>query len=394
MTELAQRGTGSTRRVALLTGERSKFDVDESHAYFNTAAVSPLLVSVREAGERAIDQRRDAWRLRAASWFEDVDLLRGLAARLMGVDARCVALIPATSYGLATVARNLVAEPGRRVLVLDHEFPSNIYTWRRFCQRTGAELVMVRAEAGQSLTDAVLAELDDRVALASLPNVLWTNGALVELDRVADALQDAGGRLVIDASQSLGAMPLDIGRLRPLAVVSVGYKWQLGPYSLGYMYLDPALHDGEPLEENWIARLDSEDFGSLVDYNAAYRPGAERFDVGERTNFQLTPMAIAALEQILAWGVDEIAATLRARTDQIAELAVGLGMSVPPLDQRGPHMLGVGLPREGAARLLDSLAEAGVIASVRGLSVRIAPHLHITDADVDRLHQALARALQ
>jgi selenocysteine lyase/cysteine desulfurase len=382
-----------TATAPLLTGERHKFAIDDEHAYFNTAAVSPLLHSVREAAQRALDQRANPWQFAASSWYTDVDELRGRAARLFGVAVDNMALIPATSYGMATVARNLDAGPGDRVLVLDQEFPSNIYSWQRFATRTGADMLVVRQEPGQSWTEAILAALDERVKIASIPNVHWTNGALVDLERVSDALHALGARFVIDGSQSVGAMPLDIARLRPDAVVTVGYKWQLGPYSLGYMYLDDSLLDGEPLEENWIARVGSEDFGALVDYNSEYRPGAERYDVGERTNFQLTPMANAALQQLLDWGVQRIAATLRVRTDQIAEGAEGLGLSVPPRDQRAPHMLGVGLPREAAARMAASLGEAGVVASVRGLSVRIAPHLHVDDGDVDRLLEALGRAL-
>ena len=172
------------------------------------------------------------------------------------------------------------------------------------------------------------------VAVAAVPNVHWTNGALVDLPLVAEAVHGVGAHLVIDASQSLGAMPLDIQALRPDAVVSVGYKWLLGPYSLGYMYVDPSLHDGEPLEENWIARAGSDDFGALIDFTEEYRPGAERFDVGERTNFQLTPMAIAAVQQLLDWGVARIAATLRLRTDRIAAGAEALGLSRAALYRR------------------------------------------------------------
>jgi len=320
--------------VQHLADQRAKFEVDDAVAYFNTAALSPLLRGVRAAGQEALDGRGKPWTISAQDWFTDVEELRSRFARLIGVTADDVALVPATSYGLSVVARNLTAHPGERVLVLDQEFPSNYYTWRRFAQRTGADLVVVKREPGQSWAEAILEVIDQRVAVASLPNVHWTNGALVNLERVAPALREAGSAFVIDGSQSLGAMPLDVAALRPDAVVGVGYKWLLGPMSLGYLYLDPSLHDGEPLEENWILRAGSEDFSGLVDYVDEYVPGARRFDVGQRTSFQLVPMALAAIQQLLDWTVPRVAVTLQARTDEIADRAERLGLILPAPNER------------------------------------------------------------
>jgi len=381
-------------RVAEPLGdERGKFEIDEDVAYFNTAALSPLLRSVRAAGDEALARRGKPWTTTSADWFTDSEALRARFAQLAGATADEIALVPATSYGLAVVARNLDARPGDRVLVLDGEFPSNYYTWRRFAERTGAELHVVEREPGQTWTESILAAVDERVAVASVPNVHWTNGAVVDLPRIGAALRAAGSAFVVDASQSLGAMPLDVAELRPDALVAVGYKWLLGPYSLGYLYLDPRLHGGEPLEENWILRAGSDDFASLVDYRDDYLPGARRFDVGERTSFQLTPMALAAVEQILEWTVPRVAATLRRRTDEIAAGAEALGLTAPPPEMRASHLVGLELPRDAARRLAATLSAARVIASVRGSSLRIAPHLHNSDADVERLLAAVASAL-
>ena len=365
-----------------LAGQRAKFEVDDDVAYFNTASLSPLLRGVRAAGDHALERRGKPWTISPADWFTDVEELRSRFARLIGGTADGVAIVPATSYGLAVAARNLTAGPGDRVLVLDREFPSSHHTWRRFTERTGAELLVVERQRGQSWTDAILEAIDERVAIASVPNVHWTNGAPVDLPRVESALREAGSAFVIDATQSLGALPLDVGALRPDALVAAGYKWLLGPLSVSYLYLDPALHGGEPLEENWISRAGSEDFGGLVDYVDEYQPGARRFDVGQRSNFQLVAMALAAIQQLRAWTVPRIAAR-----------AEGLGLTVAPPDARAPHMLGLELPPDAARRAAAALAEERVVVSMRGSALRIAPHLHINQEDVDRLMEAVASAL-
>lgn len=376
-----------------LGSQRRLFDVPEEVAYFNTANMSPLLVAVREAGASALARRSAPWRVAAADWFDDVERLRAAYARILCGETDGVALIPATSYGLAIAARNITATPDDQVVVLAEEYPSSYYTWHRFCLRTGAELVVAERERGASWTDAVLDRISERTRVLAVPNVHWTDGSVVDLEAVVPAARQAGAAVAIDVSQSLGAMPLDVSRLRPDFVVAVGYKWLLGPFGLGCLYVDERYRDGEPLEENWINRAGSDDFAALVDYTEEYRPGSRRFDVGERTNFGLVPMAIAAAEQLLEWTVIELAASLRGVTDQIAQCATSLGLMTPARDQRAPHMLGVDLPREVAWALAQKLRDSAVIASVRGSSLRIAPHLHITQGDVDRLLNVMRTAV-
>ena len=188
------------RTAERLGDERAKFEVDGEIAYFNTASLSPLLHSVRAAGDEALARRRKPWTTTSSDWFTDSERLRARFAQLVGSGADDVALVPATSYGLAVAARNLEAGPGDRVLVLADEFPSNYYTWRRFADRTGAELRVVEREPGQTWTEAMVGAVDESVAVASVPNVHWTNAAAVDLPRVGAALRDAGSALGVDAS--------------------------------------------------------------------------------------------------------------------------------------------------------------------------------------------------
>jgi selenocysteine lyase/cysteine desulfurase len=358
---------------------RDLFDVPDDVAYFNAASLSPMLHAVRAAGEAALRRRGRPWEIDAAGWFSDVERLRALAAELVGGDADGIGLVPATSYGFAVAAANLPVPDGRRIVVLADEYPSGIYTWRR----TGADLTTVVREPGQDWTEAILAAVDERTAIVSVPNVHWTDGGLVDLARVSDRTKEVGSALVIDASQSLGVMPLDVTALRPDFVVSVGYKWLLGPFGRGYLWAAERHRAGRPLEENWIVRAGSEDFARLVDYRDDYLPGARRYDQGARTLFELTPMAIAALEQVLAWEPARIAATLAGITGDIERRLAGTGAEIA--GPRGPHFLGVRIPGGGADRVAAALKDANCFVARRGDGIRIAPHLHVTPADVDRL---------
>jgi selenocysteine lyase/cysteine desulfurase len=379
--------------LAALPNQRHLFDIPEDIAYLNCAAMTPQMRSVRTAGEAALTRNAQPWKIRAEDWFSESEELRQLFARIIGASAESVAIIPASSYGLAIAAANLQAGPEDRIVLVAEDFPSNVYTWRAFTARTGATLVTVQREAGQPWAEALCNAIDGRTKVVAVPNVHWTDGALIDLKRVGQAAREAGAALVVDASQSIGAMPLDVSDLRPDYLVSVGYKWLLGPMSLGYLYVDAMHHTDTPIEQNWIARQGSENFASLVDYQDEYRSGARRFDVGQRPNLTLTPMAIAALRQIQQWEVTRIAAALSKVTGRVEEQARALGLEVTR-EPRAPHIIGIRLPKGELQAIAGLLARNHVYVGVRGSAIRVSPHLHVTDADIDRLFLTLAKALR
>jgi selenocysteine lyase/cysteine desulfurase len=160
---------------------------------------------------------------------------------------------------------------------------------------------------------------------------------------------------------------------------------------MGFCYVDPRWHGGAALEENWLNRSGSEDFSRLVDYQDEYQEGARRYDVGEVSNFILSPIAAVALEQILAWGVEQIAETLRARTDEIARCAEQMGLRVARRECRAPHMIGISKPGGFSGELPALLAKEKVYVSVRGESVRVSPHLYNNDQEIHRLFDTLVK---
>jgi selenocysteine lyase/cysteine desulfurase len=383
-----------THSGTMLGSQRALFEIPDDVTYLNCASMSPQLRTVTAAGIDAVRAKASPWTLRSDDWFVHAEPLRALFGRVIGADVESVALVPSVSYGLAVAAANVPVRAGQSIVVLDREFPSGTYTWRELARRTGARVVTVTREAGESWTDALLAALDDGVALVAAPACHWTDGSLIDLERLAPAVRAVGAALVIDASQSAGAHPIDVARIQPDFLCAVGYKWLLGPYSLGYLYAAPKYHDrGVPIEQSWMTRLGAEDFTSLVDYVDELRPGARRFDMGEFSQFTLLPMSVAGLQQVLDWGVPRIAAGVGALTSRIAAEAVALGCSVPPDAGRVGHIVGVKLPNGLPPGLTERLAETRVYVSVRGDSIRVAPHLYNDERDVERFIDVLRKAL-
>jgi selenocysteine lyase/cysteine desulfurase len=158
------------------------------------------------------------------------------------------------------------------------------------------------------------------------------------------------------------------------------------------MYLAPRWRDARPLEETWLARMDAQNFAGLINYVEAYKRGARRFDVGE-TCTAVLPGAIAALEQLQAWGVAQIADALGAINRRLQDRLEALGFTLPPPAQRCPHMFGAQLPEHFKGDLVGALRAEKVYISQRGSSVRFAPHLHVREADLDQLFAALESIL-
>ena len=375
-----------------IPSQRHLFDLPDGIAYLNCAYMAPLMHSVVEAGLRGVRRKARPWEIAAPDFFSGPAHARGLFARIVNARAEDVAIVPAASYGMTIAARNLPLRSGQTIVLLADQFPSNLYPWRAAAARAGAEIVTVDAPDGD-INTAVLAAIDERTAVAALPHCRWTDGALLDLETIGERVRAAGGALALDLTQSAGALPVDMAKVQPAYAASACYKWLMGPYTLGFLYVHPDHQDGEPLEYGWSPRAGSEDFARLVDYRDEYATGARRFDMGEMSNFHLMPMAVAALEQILAWGVDNIAATLTARTAVIAERARAIGLDSRPAERRAGHFLGLQFPEGVPPGLLDALARENVYVSVRGSSVRITPHLYNTDADVERLFAALEPVL-
>jgi selenocysteine lyase/cysteine desulfurase len=278
---------------------------------------------------------------------------------------------------------------GEKIIILEDQFPSNVYPWRELTSREGAKLVTVPRPEDSDWTRVLVEEIDGDTAVVAAPNCHWTDGSLVDLVRVGEKVREAGAALVVDGIQSLGALPFDVSEIRPDFLVTAAYKWLLGPYGVGFMYVDEKHREGQPIEHNWINRRGSEEFSELVDYQDAFQPGARRYDVGERSNFVLLPMAAEALGLLLEWEVENVSETIGALTDLIEQKAEQLGITAIPKERRARHMIGLMLGPGAPDDLATKLTHHDVFVSVRGPSVRVSPHLYNTKEDVDRFFDVL-----
>ena len=379
-----------------LSRQTHGFHIPAGVHYLNCAFMSPLLREVEEAGIEGMRRKRTPFETAPRDFFEDSDRLRDAFASLIGApDPARVAIVPSVSYGITTVARNLNPPRGSNVVILAEQFPSNVYPWRRLADE--GELVLRTVEApvtagsrGAAWNEALLEAIDSSTSVVAVPLYHWMDGTRFDLEEVGKRARELGAALVIDGTQSVGAVPFDLSAVQPDALVCAGYKWLLGPYSLGLAWYGSRFDGGVPLEETWTSRPDSDDFRRIGDYRNDYRPGAARYDVGERSNFILVPMQLAAIRRILAWSPEAIQEYCRSITRDALTEAVSLGVTVEDEMWRGNHLFGLRLPAGvDPARLGPELEARSISVSLRGSAIRVAPHVYNGEEDLNTLVEAI-----
>jgi len=374
----------------MLPCQRHLFDIPDDVAYLNCAYMSPLMKPALEAGTAGLARKAQPWQITSDQFFTGAEEFRNVAAQLADCSADCIAIVSSASYGIETAARNLPVKKGQSILVLAEQFPSNYYSWQRRARETGASLKVVAWPENNDWTAAVLDALTSDVAIAALPHAQWTSGGRLDLVRIGEACRKLGVALVLDLTQSLGALPFSARDVQPDFAVAASYKWLLGPYSVGVLYVAPKWQGGMPLEENWIQRANARDFANLM-YTENYDAGARRFDMGERSNFALLPAALRAMKQLLEWKVAQVSETVGALNRQLANAAASLGFFAPAEPLRAPHYLALRRKEAIPKDLPEMLAREKVFVSVRGSSIRVTPHVYNTAEDGERLIACLRR---
>ena len=380
----------------MLTCKSAKFSLPTNITYLNCAYMSPMLKSVEKAGLRGVRLKRNPTNIQPEDFFTITRELRAEFASLIHApDADRIAIIPSASYGLATVTKNVKLKKGEHVLVAAEQFPSNYYPWQSLCSETGAEIKVVSPEKefkdrGKIWNAKFVESITTQTKVVAVAHAHWADGTLFDLIALRKRTKAVGALLVIDGTQSVGALPFDVREIQPDALICAAYKWLLGPYSIGLAYYGDYFNDGKPIEENWIHRLDSENFSGLVNYESRYQPGAARYGMGEHSNFILAPMALKALSQINRWGVENIQQYCKSITEPAIAALREKGYLIEELPYRGAHLFGIrhanGLDPE---KLKEKLNKSRIYVSVRGTAIRVSPNVYNNAEDLNRLVKAL-----
>jgi selenocysteine lyase/cysteine desulfurase len=375
----------------MLTCKKALFDLEEDVTFLNTSYMSPLMKSVINLGLEGARKKLRPYLFSDEDFFEEPDKLKKIFSTLIdNSDYKRIALIPSASYGIENAARNIPFEKGDEIMVVSQQFPSNIYPWMEIAKTNQVKLTEIDSpeeypNKGDVWNTRILEGININTKVVAIPHVHWSEGIIFDLQKIRQRTNEIGAFLVVDGTQSVGALPFSVKEIEPDALICSTYKWLMGPYGSSLAYYGERFDHGSPIENNWINRQHSEDFSQLVQYQEKYKPGAARYSVGEHSNFILIPMMQKAIQTILEWqprAIQEYCGTI---LDPLSKLSEN-GFFIPDQDQRSNHLIGIRIPKHiNPKELKMKLNNHKIFVSVRNKHLRVSPYVFNREEDLAKL---------
>jgi selenocysteine lyase/cysteine desulfurase len=374
-----------------LAALRGEFPVAEEWAYLNHATHGPL--SRRTVA--AIDAVARAWTVPPTlGGGRDVayNAARESVAALVGGTAANVAFVGNLAEAMSLCAAGIAWRPGDNVVIPRDEFPSVVYPFMNL-ERHGVELRLVPKGAnGFTDLDRVAAAMDRRTRALVISHVEFMDGYRHDLGQIGSLCRKRGALSIVDATQSMGALPIDVAATGIDVVAAHGYKWLMCTYGLGVVHFsERALAEIHPV---YVGRLSVTKGFEDLDYALDWRAGAERFQTGGFNWLSLAAFNASA-ELIRAAQPARTERHTLALTDRALEGAAAKGYTVTSSRDPAHRSQIVSFTtgrRDADAAIVADLARRHVAVSLRGRGIRVSPYFYNNDQDVDRLIEGLPSA--
>jgi len=362
--------------------------------YLNTAAHAALPRVALHAVQSSIEVNKSPHHMDDAVFFEAPGRIRASLSKMIGAKPEEIALTTGASTGVAAVAHLLRWEPGDEVITAKGEFPVQYATWKPMEERQGVKLKIVAPRDRFITADDLIDALTPRTRVVSVSHVRFDDGSLLDAARVAAACHAQGSLLVLDASQSCGAVPIHVNELGADFLVCAGYKWLLSPYGTGFFWAKSEhLDTARPGPFYWTAQGAGDDFFKLNFADPAPSRSAKRWDAAEAAtyfNFNLTAMD-ASVDFVLRTGPELVSEHNRKLIDLLFQRLPNGCVPASPLDsaERGPYGCFVARTSEETSELYQKLKKEHVVVAMREGKIRVSPHLFNSERDIDRLIEVL-----
>lgn len=314
--------------------------------------------------------------------WEVHDAICARLGRLLNVDPDELALVHNTTEAMTFISHGLALSPGDRILLLESEYPSNVYPWQHWRERGVTLDVVPLAREPRAFLDAFRTALRPTTRVAAVSAVHWCTGMPLPLLELGALCAERGVELVVDAAQGAGMVPLDLRAMKVGYLGLSAWKWLLGPLGLGVLFVRRDRLAG--------LRFPFKGTGSVVDdhaylpYREELKPGTARY-VLSTPNFNDWIYFDASLAYLEALGWD---AVMHRIWEHAARLAGGLreagfDVTCDAFPDTPTGIVSVARTGHSAGRLVAALEKAGVVAAERLGRVRLAPHVYLSEAQLD-----------
>jgi cysteine desulfurase / selenocysteine lyase len=372
-----------------LVGNADVFPILKNWDFYNHAGVSP---QPSAAGQAFVDYVRQitTQSYLNAGWHAKLTETRELAAQLLRCDKQEIAFIKNTSEGLSLVAKSIDWKPGDRIVTTKVEYPTNMYPWIEVAQRYGAEVVAIGEETDDGrkvvpLETILYAAADKRTKLVALSHVEFGSGQRHDLAAIGRACRERGVLFVVDAIQSLGAVPVDAGTMQIDYLAAGGQKWLLSPEGTGIFYCRREL--AEKTRPLTVGALNVVNWLDFDHYDFTLRPDAGRFESGGFNIAGLMAMR-ESLKILVGLGSEAVSARIKELGDRLIAgvEAKGYAVASPREGEQWSGIISIASNKHSHDQIAADLRQKHRIELVvRHGRLRVAPHFYNTEAQIDRL---------
>jgi len=370
------------------------FPASKKSVYLNTASVC-LMYS---GAERAVVEWTHDLAENGTIHFDEAAeervfaTLHESAARLFNCRPEEIAVGSSATELLASLAWAVAPAAGSNIVSTRLEFPSTIYPWARVARQTGAEVRLADTKRDDPQADDLLDLIDPRTAVVCVSDVIYSTGRRRDVAGLADAAHRSGALLVVDATQSAGAIPIDVGALGVDALITASYKWLCGPFGVAVMFLAPHLH--ERLEPGLVGFRSHERMWDLEADRLQLARNAHRFEFGTMA-YGCAPGLASSIDYLLRMDVGRIFSRNKGLADLLTEGLRERNATIlsPTADDARSSIVATRFAAMDVRRLAECLNEAGVVVSARGSVLRFSPHLYNDAGDIQQALAAIDRCL-
>ena len=366
---------------------RDVFPIVRRYAYLDHASIAPLATPVRTTMEVFLTRQAeepfdlDHWeRLRIQ--------VRSRIAELVGARPEAIAFTKNTTSGLGLVATGLDWNDGDNIVGVAGEYPANIYPWLGLEDR-GVTLRLCPHDAGRVEPKALLRLCDDRTRVVAISLVQFWSGFRCDLQALSARLRSTNTLLVVDGVQAVGVLQVQLDRLAVDVLACGAQKWMLGPTGIGFAYLSQrALDRLRPVVIGTESVVRDREY---FEYDLTFKPDARRFEEAAPNWPGILGMG-AAVNLLVRAGPAAVEAGALRLADRLREELVSRGFRLvfsPARPEEKSAIVSFRHPRMVPAEVHRRLTDARIIVSLRGNFLRASPHYYNSDADIDRLLEAL-----
>ena len=364
---------------------REEFPSLRGRTFLNTATFGQLPRRAQAAACAHFARRDRAAALDFLEWFDDLDGMRALLARLIHCSADDIAFVPNAGYALSLAISSIDWQAGDELLTLHHEFPNQLYGHASVCARG------VECDWHEFAT-----QITERTRLVALSTVNYTTGLRPDLSRIVPELRKRGIVVYLDGTQSAGALEFNCAATAPDFFAVDAYKWMISPNGASFIFVHPEMRKRLPPNVlGWRSDKDWRNVTSLHHGAPRFGETAEKYEPGmlpfaclygmEASLRLVEEIGVPAIEQ----RVLELAGLLRVELAAMgAEFYQSKGECLPS------QIVTASLPGVDSVALAKRLAEQNINISARRAYLRISPHFYNNEEDVAVLLAAIRKLHQ